>query len=245
MKEGKDVGALENVRAARYRANNPDAVRAARRAYRLRHPDKVKAADKAANAERMAHRRTRIARFKSPFDKSAIISDGLAAACKMAAGAFTFQSAQHTLAWFHTLEEPQREEIIALGMCKVLTQMAMSQAMRLDKIPAHRASNSCKTRAISAQSKAFKHIVEKLDEHTVDGKKLGDCTRPDLLRAAARLEIEANEMTLDATLYRQFAAYPGMLKAGTRLRDLNPNERRDSGMLKLLMQRWGEDEEAA
>lgn len=83
------------------------------------------------------------------------------------------------------------------------------------------------------KERAFDRIVEMLDHKLVGDKKLGDCRRTDLLRAAALLEQEAGEMTLDAALYRQLV---GVIGDGT--------VRAAAGLGKiqgLLTSRWGED----
>lgn len=249
--------ATREEEAAQQKAKHQAKYRAHQAKYRARHQDRVRAQDKTwrdNNRDKLraiAARRSAAARDKFPFvfERRPVISEGLTARFREAADAAVFKSVESALYWARCLPDEQLSEILGAGIAVYIGQMRTAtrsnHAVASLAVLAHRKGSINQHKRRVATASAFKHIIEKLDDHTVDGKKLGDCTRPDLLRAAARLEIEANEMTLDATIYRQFAAYPGMLKAGTRLRDLSPNERRDSGMLKLLTQRWGEDEEAA
>lgn len=66
-----------------------------------------------------------------------------------------------------------------------------------------------KAEAESRKAAAFDRIVESLDHLRVDGKVLGDCCRSDLLKAAAKLERAAGEITVHAALYRQIAKIIG------------------------------------
>lgn len=63
--------------------------------------------------------------------------------------------------------------------------------------------------ARSEKVKAFDRIVEMLDHHIVNGKPLGDCRRSDLLRAAMENVSKAEDLTVQATLYRQLASMIG------------------------------------
>lgn len=60
-----------------------------------------------------------------------------------------------------------------------------------------------------AKIEAFDRIVEMLDHHKVNGKALGDCRRGDLLRAATENVSRADELTVNAALYRQLASMVG------------------------------------
>ena len=80
--------------------------------------------------------------------------------------------------------------------------------------------------------KAFDRIVELLDHHDVNGKPLGDCRRADLLRAATANVMRAEELSVNAALYKQLA---GMVGDGT------VREYRDrAGVVALLTTTFGE-----
>ncbi len=76
-------------------------------------------------------------------------------------------------------------------------------------------------------------VIEHLDTRFIMGKMMGDCRRGDLLREASRLEGDANEMTLDATLYRQIASMIGE----STVREYNDR----AGIVALLTSRWSEE----
>lgn len=60
-----------------------------------------------------------------------------------------------------------------------------------------------------AKIEAFDKIVEMLDHFKVGDKKLGDCTRSDLLRAARELESQSEEMQTRAAFYKSLADIVG------------------------------------
>ena len=76
-------------------------------------------------------------------------------------------------------------------------------------------------------------VIEHLDTRFIAGKLMGDCRRADLLREAAMLEADANEATLDATLYRQIASMIG----DSTVREYNDR----AGIVALLTSRWSEE----
>ena len=51
--------------------------------------------------------------------------------------------------------------------------------------------------------------MELLDHHKVNGKALGDCRRADLLRAATENLSSADDLTVQAALYKQLASMIG------------------------------------
>jgi hypothetical protein len=57
----------------------------------------------------------------------------------------------------------------------------------------------------SEKVNAFDRIIEMLDHHNVNGKPLGDCRRADLLRAATENLSRADDLTVNAALYKQLA----------------------------------------
>jgi len=62
---------------------------------------------------------------------------------------------------------------------------------------------------VVAKSVSFDRIVEMLDHYDVEGKLLGDCTRSDLLRAAALAQGHAGEWAMRASFYKELASIIG------------------------------------
>lgn len=123
----------------------------------------------------------------------------------------------------HKLPQPLRDELTMIGAVLAanawLWEHWSRQPARLalkaewKKKASERGKQSIARKIERDQKvKAFNRIVEMLDHHDVNGKPLGDCRRGDLLRAATENLSQADDLTVQAALYKQLA---GMIGDGT------------------------------
>lgn len=185
-------------------------------------------AARAANPEKSrAYSRSRAARRLGllEFRHADVPSEALFDETWSAAKINTFlQKPDKIATWALTRTHDLRDEIVLFGIAAVLrilrrnSTAASSSALVLAR-EASKRDGVRRLRAYIDGSKQFSRIVEMLDAHQVDGKMLGDCTKGDLLRAAAAAEAVAGEATMHAEFYRLMA---GMLpEHGVTVRQAN------------------------
>lgn len=174
--------------------------------------------------------------FENAFPRAAV-SDNMFVRLIADAPLGIFRSEEHTRRWIEVLPPALKNEIMHAGMNRILAAARARAKLGVAGAANRAAKGTQKMRLMTQKARTFDRIVEMLDARTVDGKQLGDCTRADLLREARRLDSEAEEMTLDAELYRELASVIG-----------NQTVRAAAGrdkIVALLTHRWGEESEAA
>lgn len=103
-----------------------------------------------------------------------------------------------------------QDELLLFGVASVLKILrrnctaASPAAIRRANETSKRLGSE-RIKATIAKAEQFSRIVEMLDAHRVGDKQLGDCTKGDLLRAAADAEAMAGEATMNAQFYRLMA----------------------------------------
>ena len=135
--------------------------------------------------------------------------------------------------WFRRLPDNLQDEVTAYGLWAIIariSQGAVSERTLETYSARQKRFNDQRDNTRRAQVKIAKKVIEYLDTRLINGKLLGDCRRADLLREAAMMEAEANEATLDATLYRQLASIIG----DRTVREYNDR----AGVVALLESRW-------
>lgn len=143
--------------------------------------------------------------------------------------------------WFRGLDERLQDEVILIGLRASISIWSYSPSSGTSTELSTIRSRTDKSAASSAKANAEKkaalafvrRLVEMLDQRIVGDKKLGDCTRADLLREVHRIETEIGELTADAALYRTLA---GMIGNKT-VREYDDR----AGVIGLLTHRWGDD----
>lgn len=138
------------------------------------------------------------------------VSDGLYSEISAAAHLYKFNDEQHALSWARKLPDALFSEIILAGLIKSIAgsreRLHLGGPARVVQSARVSAARQAATRE---KARLLDRVIEALDARQIGDKRLGDCTRADLLREAYRLDAEAAEMTLDATLYRAIAALIG------------------------------------
>lgn len=187
--------------------------------YYVKHKTKLRAQHKAnyaANKEKIlertkAYSAARNDKYRGIYVAPNDISDELRDILHSAAGINVFsQPSEALLTWISRLPPDLRAEILLLGLNK-----AISVARSLNSHHTRRGRSIAIAKGLATNKLrrekvlALDRIVELLDHHDVNGKLFGDCTRPDLLRAAAAAQEQAGELTAWAGIYRAVAGMLG------------------------------------
>lgn len=133
-----------------------------------------------------------------------VLTDSIFAKVKSAAAVGTVRERARLLKLVQTDQE-LLAFVLAVGCLRLLK--AASARHKHGKNGVVSRKNRCVISSLvtHAKARALGRIVEMLDLKKVGNKNLGDCTRPDLLRQAANLDVEASDMRIDAELYRTIA----------------------------------------